>query len=196
MRPIGRATRRTVGLGAFCGGLALSLWVGACSRINPEEPVERTPQACCTWGDFRLQNFKGCRIPTRDCRSSKGERYWMRGYVTCGAVDEANCDGGRCCSYKPQYDEGLAEPIENWKPPGFAEPTNNITPPPGEAPAADPAPAPATPEAPAADPAPPAAAPDAPAPPAAEPPAEKPAAPTAPKAGSSAAAPKGVGSSG
>lgn len=146
MRPIGRASLLTRGLGGFCGGLALSLLfsllAGACSRINPEEPVERTPMACCTWGDFKLQNFKGCRIPTRDCRSSKGERYWMRGYVTCGPVDEASCDGGRCCSYKPQYDEGLAEPIENWKPPGFAEPTNNVTPKPSGAPDSKAAPKP------------------------------------------------------
>jgi hypothetical protein len=130
---------------------------GACSVIKPEASIERTPQACCTWGDFQLQHFKGCRIPTRDCRASKGERYWMRGYVTCGPVDEANCDGGRCCSYKPQYADDLAEPIENWSPPGFAEPTNNVTgagKPGSTEPGPPPEPREGSPAAPAPDPAP------------------------------------------
>lgn len=131
MLELGRRSRTRGWLGTWLGmglgmGAAGVLMGGACSVVKPEQPVERTPEACCTWGDFQLQHFKGCRIPTRDCRASKGERYWMRGYVSCGPVDEASCDGGRCCSYKPQYDANLAEPVENWSPPGFAEPTNNI----------------------------------------------------------------------
>lgn len=33
----------------------------------------------------------------------KGERFWMRGRVTCGPVEAERCAGGRCCSYLPIY---------------------------------------------------------------------------------------------
>ena len=31
-------------------------------------------------------------------------------------TDPENCTGGRCCTYAPQYDGDLNEPIENWAP--------------------------------------------------------------------------------
>lgn len=108
-------------------GLLFALGSVGCRPVPPEASVEGVPQACCTEGDTELQNFAGCRIPTRKCRSRRGEKWWMRGSVHCGPVDEANCAGGRCCSYQPQYNPDLSEPIENWAPPGHDKPTNNVT---------------------------------------------------------------------
>ena len=54
-----------------------------------------------------LKNFKGCRIGGRRC--GRGEIYWMQGSVSCTAIDEANCLGGRCCHYRPRYRPGLGE---------------------------------------------------------------------------------------
>jgi len=108
-------------------GLFLCLSLGGCRQIQPEAAVEGIPQACCTSADPKLQDFKGCRIPQRSCKSRKGEKFWMRGSVSCGPVDEAQCAGGRCCSYRAQYDANLSEPVENWAPPGFDKPTNNVT---------------------------------------------------------------------
>jgi len=33
------------------------------------------------------------------------EPYWLRGAVVCTAVDEEECDGGRCCEYREVEDE-------------------------------------------------------------------------------------------
>ena len=78
-----------------------------CTAVKKDEPVEHAPQACCTEADAQLQHFKGCAVSRRNCR--REERWWMRGFVTCGPVDEANCAGGRCCEYRPQYDAGVGE---------------------------------------------------------------------------------------
>ncbi len=132
-----------------CWGIALGLLLG-CHPVKPEVSIEGAPQACCLSADPTLQNFKGCRIPRRRCKSRQGEKFWMRGAVSCGPVDEQQCEGGRCCAYQQQYDPNLTEPIENWAPPGHEQPTNNVTDPDAPAqhdlppPAANPAPAPAT----------------------------------------------------
>ncbi|MCA9653628.1 MAG: hypothetical protein H6712_07755 [Myxococcales bacterium] len=112
-------------------GIVLGLLCG-CHSIKPEASIEGAPQACCTIADPQLKSFKGCRIPHRNCKSRQGEKWWMRGSVSCGPVDEANCDGGRCCTYQQQYDPSIGAPIENWAPPGFEEPTNNVTDPSAE----------------------------------------------------------------
>ena len=100
---------------------AFVLLVGCGGRHQPSMPVEQAPEACCTKGDMQLQHFSGCRVGGRRC----GERevYWMRGAVTCGPVDTANCAGGRCCHYRPRVDTAAetaaVEPVE---PPMAAEP--------------------------------------------------------------------------
>ena len=109
-----------------CLGIALGLLLG-CHRIAPEASIEGAPQACCSVADPMLKSFKGCRIPRRNCKSKLEEKFWMRGAVECGPVDEAACEGGRCCAYTQQYDPSVGEPIENWAPPGFDEPTNNVS---------------------------------------------------------------------
>jgi hypothetical protein len=114
-------------------GLSLGLLAPGCRRIAPEASVEGIPQACCASADSKLQSFKGCRIPQRGCKARRGEKFWMRGDVACGPVDEGQCAGGRCCEYRPQYDANLTPPIENWAPPGFDKPTNNVTDPEGPA---------------------------------------------------------------
>ncbi len=79
-----------------------ALPTGGCTKIKKDEPVEHAAQACCTEADEQLQHFKGCAVTRGNCR--REERWWMRGYVVCTAVDEANCAGGRCCEYRPQHD--------------------------------------------------------------------------------------------
>jgi hypothetical protein len=116
---------------------AVGLLLGACARIKPEDPIDRAPQACCTSSDFQLKNFKGCRVSGGECRASKNERFWMRGYVVCGPVDKVNCEGGRCCSYEAQYDPNLSEPVEDWKPPGSPAEEPPATQTPSPAPSAD-----------------------------------------------------------
>lgn len=108
-------------------GIALGPALGGCRTIKADASVEGIPQACCTTADPKLENFKGCRLPQRSCKSRRGEKFWMRGDVACGPVDEAACEGGRCCTYRPQYDASIGKPIENWAPPGFTSPTNNVT---------------------------------------------------------------------
>lgn len=88
----------------------LGLAAGACTAVKKEASVEFAPQACCTEADAELQHFKGCRLPRRNCH--KEEKWWMRGHVTCGPVDEASCAGGRCCEYKAQYDPSVGKPAE------------------------------------------------------------------------------------
>lgn len=111
-------------LGSLLGLLVLP----GCRVVKPEVSVEGVPQACCGSADSKLQTFKGCRIlPRGSCKSRHGEKFWMRGDIACGPVDEAQCEGGRCCKYRPQYDADLSEPVENWAPPGFDSPTNNVT---------------------------------------------------------------------
>lgn len=130
-------------------GIVLALALPACTAIKDDVSVDGAPQACCTTADSKLKEFEGCRILQRgSCKARKGEKFWMRGHVVCGPVNEEECDGGRCCTYKPQYDPGINEPVENWAPPGFDKPTNNVTDPnakpvhdlpaPGEAPATKP----------------------------------------------------------
>jgi len=110
-------------------GLGMTLWLllAACTGIKPDASVEGYPQACCTIADPKLENFKGCRITPGNCQRRKAEKWWMRGDVACGPVDEAACEGGRCCHYRKQYDPSINQPIENWAPPGFDHPTNNVT---------------------------------------------------------------------
>ena len=74
-----------------------------CRPYEPQQPVEQTAQACCTRADPQLQHFEGCRVARGECRMRKGEKFWMRGRVTCGPVDPERCAGGRCCSYRPVY---------------------------------------------------------------------------------------------
>ena len=90
-------------------GILLGLLCG-CHPVHPERSVEGIPQACCSVADPKLEKFEGCRIPRRSCRSKKGEKFWMRGAVSCGPVDPENCTGGRCCTYAPQYDGDLNMP--------------------------------------------------------------------------------------
>jgi hypothetical protein len=126
-------------------GIVLALALPGCSVIKDDASVDGAPQACCRAADSQLKEFEGCRILHRgSCKARRGEKFWMRGHVMCGPVNEAECAGGRCCTYKPQYDPGINEPVENWAPPGFDKPTNNVTDPnakpvhdlpaPGEAP--------------------------------------------------------------
>jgi hypothetical protein len=49
----------------------------------------------------------GCRLTGR-CR--RDEPVWMRGNVTCGPVDEAECLGGRCCTYPHVVEQETPEP--------------------------------------------------------------------------------------
>lgn len=108
-------------------GITLGLLLPGCRGVRPDASVERAPQACCTSADSKLQRFKGCRLARGNCRSLRHEKFWMRGHVVCGPVDEDACEGGRCCRYEPQYDASINRPIENWAPPGFEAPTNNVT---------------------------------------------------------------------
>jgi hypothetical protein len=112
---------------ALCLGMMLGLLPTGCRGFRPDVSVEGIPQACCTTADPKLEKFEGCRIPQRSCKARKGEKFWMRGAVACGPVDETACAGGRCCTYRQQYDPSINRPIENWAPPGFDEPTNNVT---------------------------------------------------------------------
>lgn len=116
-------TRLCLGLGIALGLLLLP----ACRTIKPDASVEGFPQACCTTADPKLQSFEGCRLTGGNCKIRKGEKWWMRGDVACGPVDEASCEGGRCCHYRQRYDPSINQPIENWAPPGFDKPTNNVT---------------------------------------------------------------------
>jgi hypothetical protein len=115
----------------LCLGMSLGVLLTGCPRVKPDVSVEGVPQACCASADSKLQSFKGCRIPSRGCKARKGEKFWMRGDIACTPVDAGECEGGRCCKYRPQYDPNLSEPVENWAPPGFDKPTNNVTDPEG-----------------------------------------------------------------
>jgi hypothetical protein len=95
-------------------GMSLGLLFGAC-RVSPEVSVEGAPEACCTKSDRQLQNFKGCRVGSR-CR--KAEKFWMQGLVSCGPVDEAACEGGRCCHYEQLYDPNAGVPYGSEAAPG------------------------------------------------------------------------------
>ena len=97
-----------IGLGAACG------------RISPTEPVELIDQAWCAEANPELTQFRSCVLGRRNC--PKTHKWWMRGQVTCGPVDDDKCGGGRCCNYRPQYDPSVGEPDEDWAPPGFAKP--------------------------------------------------------------------------
>lgn len=110
-----------------CLGMSLWLLLAGCRAIKPDVSVEGAPQACCTSADPKLQNFEGCRVTGGNCQMRKGEKFWMRGAVSCGPVDEAACEGGRCCHYVQRYDPSINDPIENWAPEGFDHPTNNVT---------------------------------------------------------------------
>lgn len=110
-----------------CLGMSLWLLSPGCRAIKPDVSVEGAPQACCKSADPELQNFEGCRVTGGNCQMRKGEKYWMRGAVSCGAEDEAQCEGGRCCHYQQRYDPSINKPIENWAPEGFDHPTNNVT---------------------------------------------------------------------
>lgn len=112
---------------SVCLGMSLGVLFGACRAIEPDVAVEGAPQACCKTADPKLQEFEGCRVTGGNCQLRRGERYWMRGAVACGPVDEAECEGGRCCHYLQQYDPSINDPIENWAPAGFDHPTNNVT---------------------------------------------------------------------
>ncbi len=115
-------------LPAWLGMSFALLSLPGCRVVSADVSVEGVPQACCASADPKLQSFKGCRLLQRgQCKSGADEKFWMRGDIACGPVDEAQCEGGRCCNYRPQYDPNLSEPIENWAPPGFDEPTNNVT---------------------------------------------------------------------
>lgn len=112
---------------SLCLGMSLGLLAPGCRAVKPDASVEGAPQACCTTADFKLENFKGCRIPQRSCRSRKGEEFWMRGNVWCGPVDAGQCEGGRCCSYRPQYDPSLGKPIESSAPAGVEATTSSVS---------------------------------------------------------------------
>lgn len=108
-------------------GMTLALLTGGCRAIKADVSVEGAPQACCKSADPKLQHFSGCRVTGGNCQMRKGEKYWMRGAVSCGPVDEGKCEGGRCCGYMQRYDPSINKPIENWAPAGFDHPTNNVT---------------------------------------------------------------------
>lgn len=108
-------------------GMTLALLPAGCRAIKADVAVEGAPQACCKTADPKLQHFEGCRVTGGNCQMRRGEKYWMRGAVKCGPVDEGSCEGGRCCEYVQRYDPSINKPIENWAPPGFDEPTNNVT---------------------------------------------------------------------
>jgi len=104
---------------------AVGVFAGAangCKRVKYEdtEKVDLIDQACCQEADAELQSFKGCILKSGEC--PKSHKWWMRGQVTCTAVDEAGCSGGRCCNYIQQYDPKVGEGDPDWKPPGFEEP--------------------------------------------------------------------------
>ena len=110
-----------------CLGMLLWQLSAGCSAIKPDASVEGAPQACCKSADPKLQHFEGCRVTGGNCSMRRGEKFWMRGSVACGPVDEAGCEGGRCCEYQKRYDPSINQPIENWAPEGFDAPTNNVT---------------------------------------------------------------------
>ncbi|MBL4687784.1 MAG: hypothetical protein JKY37_24555, partial [Nannocystaceae bacterium] len=91
-----------------------------CRGVAPADPIERTDQACCAEADANLTHFKGCVVGKRNC--SKKRKWWMRGDVTCGPIDTAQCADGRCCHYRQQYDPSIGETDPNWTPPGFPKP--------------------------------------------------------------------------
>ena len=99
----------------------LSGAANGCKRVKYEdtEKVDLIQQACCLEADAELQHFKGCILRKGEC--PKSHKWWMRGQVTCSAVDEAGCSGGRCCNYIQQYDPEVGEGDPDWKPPGFDE---------------------------------------------------------------------------
>ena len=77
--------------------MVILLALGGCRVSGPEEPVPQTGHACCTSTDATQQHFSGCHVRRTPCR--RAEVVEMFGRVTCGPVDEANCEGGRCCTY-------------------------------------------------------------------------------------------------
>lgn len=107
----------------------------SCGKPPPTQPIELADQACCLEANDDLTAFKGCVLTRREC--TKKRKWWMRGQVTCTAVDQARCAGERCCHYVGQYDASIGEPIPDWAPPGFAKPQAEQAPP---APAPAPAP--------------------------------------------------------
>ncbi len=101
---------------ALLGAALLGVLGGAaCGGRYKSTEAASAPEACCTWSDPELKNFRGCRVGGRHC--TRGEIYWMQGAVRCGPVDEANCDGGRCCHYEPRYRPGLGQPGPQTTPP-------------------------------------------------------------------------------
>jgi len=97
--------------------LLVGLWLSACGRVPPEQPIDFIDQACCSEADTKLSEFKGCLVGKKNC--PKSHKWWMRGQVSCGPVDDAACAGGRCCTYLDQYDPEIGVPDEDWAPPGF-----------------------------------------------------------------------------
>ena len=89
--------------------LALAMGASCKAKFAPDEPTDVIPEACCKAISKDLKHGAGCRT-TGKC--AKEEKIWMRGAVTCTAVDVDRCLGGRCCSYRQMY--GSDDAIYNW----------------------------------------------------------------------------------
>ena len=98
--------------GYLFAALSLALTLGGCKpEYAPEQPVATTPSACCTVVSEDMKQGAGCEVRKR---CTKDQTVWLQGAVTCSAVDDTQCQGGRCCKFKPRYGTQGAE--LNWAP--------------------------------------------------------------------------------
>lgn len=104
--------------------LGLGLGLGACHKADLAAPLSGHQELCCKDARADNRSFVGCRA-TGYCRTT--EDVWVRGPVSCGAVDEAQCAGGRCC-------ELVVEPMASAEAPEPAAKNDD----PGEVPVAEP----------------------------------------------------------
>ncbi len=102
--------------------LLLSTCVGfACAgkkKFASDAPIESIDQMCCAKGDAESGRFGGCVVTDRACREETP--LWIRGTISCGAIDEANCLGARCCQFGERWGSDDAE--LDWNPPDEAFP--------------------------------------------------------------------------
>lgn len=95
---------RSRGVGALLVALA---GLGGCRVVSPELPVSGSEELCCKAAASDNVSFAGCRV-ARVCRAN--ESVWVRGDLSCGAVEPRSCQGGRCCELAVDEDEAQPEP--------------------------------------------------------------------------------------
>lgn len=100
--------RRALARSDFSRARSLAPWalafgfgfVAACTgarKVPAEAPIENIDQMCCKKGDAKSGRFGGCVVNKRACRDETP--MWIRGTISCGPVNEAECLGGRCCVF-------------------------------------------------------------------------------------------------